>query len=169
MFVTLNQFYIFLACVMFGALGGVFFSFFGGIKHFIYNKVLDILFDIFCMAILGVAFSVFSFKYAFPNLRVYMLVGVLLGLSMYLKSFHRILAKFTKKVYNITIRKFTKGKERKNDRNKSKKGNSGVNGGGSIATIYSSDNNGLSNDFNRGKKESHRILRKSNRKVRNVN
>ncbi len=169
MFVTLNQFYIFLACVMFGALGGVVFSLFSIIKYFNKIIVVEIVFDIFCMTILGVAFSIFSFKYAFPNLRVYMLFGVLFGLSMYLKSFHRILAKFTKKVYNITIRKFTKGKGKKNDRNKGKKSDSSVNSGGSVATIYSSYNNGLSNDFNRGKKESHRIPRKSNRKVRNVN
>ena len=158
MFVSLNQFYIFLACVMFGALGGIIFSLFSLIKFFIKNKIFHAISDIVCMVILSVVFSDFSYKNNFPNIRVYMLLGVFLGLFMYLKSFHRILAKFIKKLYNITIQKFRKGKGKENDRNKSKKVNSGINSGGSIAIIYPSDNNGLSNDSHSSKRKSHRIL-----------
>ncbi len=98
-----------------------------------------------------------------------MIFGVMLGLTMYLKSFHRILAKFTKKVYNITIQNFKKGMEKKNDRNKSKKIDSGVNRGGSVASFFSGVDNGLSNDFNKGQKKSHRIFRKPNSKIRKAN
>ncbi len=158
MFITLNQFYVFLACVTFGAFGGVLFSIFAIIKRLIKSKILHVILDVFCMIALSLGFSVFSYKHNFPNLRAYMIFGALLGLTMYLKSFHRILAKIIKKFYNITIQKFKKGKGKTNDRNKSKKSNSGVNGGGSITSIYPSGDNGLSNDFNSGHKKSHRIL-----------
>ena len=169
MFVSLNQFYVFLACVTFGAIGGALFSIFAPIKWFLKSKIFDAILDVFCMIVLSVVFSVFSYKYNFPNLRAYMIFGALIGLTMYLKSFHRILAKFAKKFYNIIVQKFKKGMGKKNDRNKSKKANSSVNSGGSITAIYSSDNNGLSNNINSGQKKSHRIFRKSNSKIRNVN
>ena len=169
MFVTLNQFYIFLACVTFGAFSGLFFSLFSVLKAFIKSKVFEIIIDIFLMFSLSIAFSIFSYKNHLPNIRIYMLAGVLIGLSMYLKSFHRILANFAKKFYNIITHKLNKGKGKVNDRNKSKKSYSGLNGRSSVATLYSSDNNGLSNDFHRGQKKSHRIFRRSNRKIRNIN
>ncbi len=169
MFATLNQFYVFLACVMFGAIGGTIFSFFSTTKMLIKSRVFEVIIDILCMLILSIAFSIFSYKNNFPNLRVYMLLGALIGLFMYLKSFHIILAKFAKKFYNIIVQKFRKGMEKKNDRNKSKKVDSGFNGGGSIATFYSSDNNGLSNDYNSGQEKSHRIFRRTKTKIRKSN
>ena len=169
MFVTLNQIYVFIACVSFGGIGGLIFSLFCIIKTLVKFKIFEVLCDVFCMALLSVAFSVFSYKFSFPNIRVYMIFGVLLGLTLYLKSFHRILAKFAKKFYNITIQKFTKGKGRKNDRNKGEKVNSGTNGRGSVVTVYSSVNNGLSNDYDKRQKKSYRIFRKSNRKIRDAN
>ena len=165
MFVTLNQFYVFLACVSFGAIGGIIFSIFAIIKTFVSFKAFEVLCDVFCMIILSLAFSVFSYKFNFPNIRIYMILGVLIGLTMYLKSFHRILANFAKKFYNITIQKFTKGKGRKNDRNKGEKANSGVNRRGSVITVYSGVDNGLSNDYDKRKEKSYRIFRKPNRKI----
>jgi len=168
MFLSQNQFYVFLACVTFGAFGGILFSLFSIVKTFAKSKIFDAITDVLCMIILSLAFSVFSYKLNFPNLRIYMLVGAMIGLTTYLKSFHRILAKFAKKFYNIIVQKFKINKGKKNDRNKSEKVDSGINGGGSIATLHLGGNNGLSNDFYSGQKKSHRIFRKSNRKIRNV-
>ena len=158
MFVSLNQFYVFMSCVMFGAMGGVVYSVLSILRLIIKNKVFNGAIDAIFMLVLSFIFSVFSYKSNFPNIRFYMMGGVLLGLILYLKSFHIILAKFVKKFYNITIQKFKKGLEKKNDRKKGKKIDSGVNSGGSFASIYSGYDNGLSNDFNSGQRKTHRLL-----------
>ena len=169
MFVTANQFYTFLACVSFGAIGGVLFSMLSLVKAFVKSKIFLAIIDIFCMTILSVGFSIYSYKFNFPNIRVYMILGVLIGLTLYLKSFHRILAKFAKKFYNITIRKLLNSKGKANDRIKSKKANSGINGRGSFITVYSGVDNGLSNDNDKRQGKSHRIFKRPNRKIRESN
>ena len=126
MFVSSNQIYVFLACLTFGYLSGVVFSVVNCIKFFIKNKWIRALFD-FC-AFMFVVFTYFaySFNMNFPNFRIYMALGVFVGIVFYFKSFHIILAKIGKKFYNnIKVKKV----KTKDERIKSKKANRCVNGG----------------------------------------
>lgn len=148
MFVTKNQFCIFVACLAFGGASGLLLSFEMGLKNIIKPKIFKILIDVFYFFILSLCFLFYTYKLNFPNLRFYMLIGVFVGNYMYFKSFHIMLAKFTKKFYNIIVQKIKRNKGRNNDRRKSKKSNSSHNGGRNITTFYSNFNNGLSNDFN---------------------
>ncbi len=111
MFVTANQIYIFFACVAFGGVSGLFFSTSIALKKIIKNKWLKILPDVVAFFVITPLYVLYSFCMRFSNLRVYMLLGVVIGIILYLKSFHIILAKFIKKVYNIFKYKKQKGKK----------------------------------------------------------
>ncbi len=117
MFVTLNQFYVFIACVTFGALMCVLYSPLILIKKKYKNVAVALLVDIIYYFLLAVFFMGYSFCLSFPSLRAYMLFGVLLGNFLYIKSFHYMLAKVGKRLYNIFIRKFVLRKKL-NDRGK---------------------------------------------------
>lgn len=121
MFVSKNQFYVFISCISFGLVGGVLYSPFSALKFVLKNNALKIIVDTVYFIIVSALFSVYAFLMYFPTLRIYMLIGVLLGLLLYFKSFHIILAKLMKKFYNITKNIFLKVehdgiKSKKNDR-----------------------------------------------------
>ncbi len=105
MFVTLNQFYIFIACVGFGAVAGVPYSvilfYRNKFRRYIIPKIVEFLY----FAIIACCFIYYSYLIGFPSLRGYMYVGVFLGIYLYVKSFHYILAKILKRLYNIKKRK----------------------------------------------------------------
>ncbi len=101
MYVSANQFYVFIASVAIGGLGAVPFSIFYPLKKILNNKIISSLIDFCCCLILLGAFILISYKLNFPSLRAYMLVGVFIGVFLYLKSFNILLAKCTNKVYNI--------------------------------------------------------------------
>ena len=108
MFVTKNQIFVFIACVTFGLFSGLLFGALSFIKVFIKYKIVKAILDVFCGAILGVAFVLYTYKLSFPSLRVYMFIGVLLGLVCYFKSFNILLAKSAEKIYNIYKQKKVK-------------------------------------------------------------
>ena len=108
MFVTKNQFYVFLACLAFGAITGFVLSFFTCGVKLTRNKILENLTALIVLSLLGLIFTAYMFFMNFPNFRPYMLIGVFAGILGYFKSFHIILAKFVKKFYNI-IHKLKKG------------------------------------------------------------
>lgn len=112
MFVSKNQFFIFLACLSFGGFSGMLLSLIYGVKYFIKNKVVKIILDIISCSILGALFVIYSYKIYFPNFRIYMFFGVVVGLYLYLKSFHILLANFCKKIYNIIEQKYRGAKEK---------------------------------------------------------
>ena len=118
MFVTANQFYVFVACLAFGALVGVVFSFLEFFSSLIGKRWVKIIADFFAFIICFVLFEIYSFNMHFPSFRLYMVLGVFLGIIAYKKSFQIILAKIVKKLYN----KFTsrKGKGRNDTRRKPK-------------------------------------------------
>ncbi len=120
MLVTKNQFYVFIACIAFGAVSGLVFGGLAIFKIALKNKILRFLLDIVGGIIVGGLFVYYAFKMNFPTLRVYMFVGVLLGLIGYFKSFNILLAKSIEKIYNIC--KLKKVKKR-NDRIKVQKTN----------------------------------------------
>ncbi len=146
MFVTKNQFYVFLACLAFGAITGFVLSFFTCGVKLTRNKILENLTALIVLSLLGLIFTAYMFFMNFPNFRPYMLIGVFAGILGYFKSFHIILAKFLKKFYNVIIKTIQKDKKVKYDRSKNKKNDSSVNGRGSVSIGDTSINNGLSND-----------------------
>ena len=148
MFVSKNQFYIFVACFVFGVICAFIFAFLGLFNKVIKNKIFRFIADVILISAFSVLFSIYSYKMSFSNLRAYMLLGVLIGFICYLKSFHIILANLSKKFYNIIKQKIILNKVKKNDRRKSKKSDSGNNGGGSTPSRHLARNNGISNDFN---------------------
>ncbi|MBE7083594.1 MAG: hypothetical protein E7373_03210 [Clostridiales bacterium] len=138
MFVTANQIYVFIACVAFGSVSGIFYSLSSAFKFFIKNKVIKIVFDIFASIVVSFLYVIFSVLIKFPNVRIYMLVGVFVGLILYFKSFHILLAKCAKKIYNIIYKyykaKISNGKKQKSIiRRKNKKVGRCRNGRGSVA------------------------------------
>ena len=148
MFVSKNQFYIFVACFVFGAFCGLIFGLTGVFRRIVKKKWFIFLTDLILISIFSVLFSIYSYKMNFSNLRAYMLLGVLAGFIAYLKSFNIILANLIKKFYNIIKPKIKRLKERRYDRRKSKKGDSGNNGRGSSPSSIFARNHGVSNDFN---------------------
>ncbi|MDE6059193.1 MAG: spore cortex biosynthesis protein YabQ [Clostridia bacterium] len=95
-----NQIYIFLVCVLCGIAGGVFYDFFYCIRYPFKNSWVRIATDVvFCIAFGGMYLFV-SAMMGLPNLRLYTFVGCILGIFLYIKSFHKIVAFFLEKVYN---------------------------------------------------------------------
>lgn len=148
MFVSKNQFYVLLACIAFGGLSGILLSAINFIGALFKQKIVKFVCSIIALSLIGILYSFYSYKMFFPNVRVYMVVGVLIGIYLYYKSFYIILAKILKKIYNILGQKIKDIKGKKNDRNKSKKNDSGNNGGRSVVASNITLDNGLSNGFN---------------------
>ena len=112
MFVSENQFFVFIACLSFGVSFGFLFSISKLIKSRIPNVFFRILPDLVFFLLLSVIYALYSHYMKFPNFRAYMIVGVVLGILIYLKSLHILLAKYLKIAYNILGRK-TKDKKAK--------------------------------------------------------
>ena len=129
MFVTANQFGVFVVCFSIGGVCGALFSISALFKFVIKSVKVSWIFDVFAFILTSVIYVYTSHKLNFPNYRAYMTVGVFVGIFVYLKSFHILLAKINKKAYNILKRKKVKTKD---DRCKNKKVDSRYNGGGSI-------------------------------------
>ena len=161
MFVAKNQFYVFFACIAFGGVSGILLSvinLFGVSK----NKLIKFIYNVVVLSLIGALFSFYSYKMFFPNVRIYMILGVFAGIYLYHKSFYIILAKILKKIYNISKQKIVKIKRNKNDRNKSKKNDSGNHGRRNIIASNIAFDNGLSNDFNKNRRNSHQALKRTN-------
>lgn len=152
MFVTQNQFFVFIACIAFGGAVGIIFSVFSCVKFFIKNKVLSAIPDIIAFIFVGVLYSAYSFALKFPNLRFYMPIGVFIGITMYFKTFHILLAKYAKKFYNILYIKLSLIKKAKDDRNKVKKVNSRNNGRRSSPSRDFANDNGVSVNIHQSSK-----------------
>ena len=141
MFVTKNQIFVFIACVAFGGVSGIIYSFAYILKYPIKNKWLKILPDVVVSMPIAIAFVIYAHGLNFPNVREYMVIGVFLGLFLYFKSFHILLANCIEKIYNIYKQKRIK---RKNDRRKNKKINSRRHGRRSTARRRVVSGNGVS-------------------------
>ena len=110
MFVTATQFYVFIACVAFGGVSGIVFNFSLLLKKTVTYRWVGVISDVFCFCVVAVGYVLFGHVVSFPNIRAYMIIGVILGIVLYFKSFYIILAKKAKKLYNIIKRKKRKTK-----------------------------------------------------------
>lgn len=100
MFVSANQFYVFFACLSIGALCGILYSIFSLIKYFVHNNYLRVILDVVFYLLSFCVYLFLGYNLHFPSLRIYMIVGFFVGLFLYAKSLHIILANSLKKLYN---------------------------------------------------------------------
>lgn len=114
-----NQIFIFLVCVLVGVTSGVVYEIFYIVRKISGDKeAVAIVFDAAFFLVFA-AMSVFSaVLFSFPNFRVYMFLGNIFGLLLYLKSVHILVAFLLKVCYNkagkaIKRRKITKNEKKK--------------------------------------------------------
>ena len=116
------QIFIFITCAFCGVTSGVVYDILYiarcavcGIRKEAFtlkDRIFTIACDVVYCLIFCAMFIFTSVMFNFYELRLYMLIGCILGALTYLKSFHVIVAFFVKKVYNkITRKKSAKIKE----------------------------------------------------------
>lgn len=81
------------------------------------DRIFTVACDILYCLIFAAGFIFTSVMFDFYELRLFMLVGCLLGALLYLKSFHVIVAFSVKKVYNRITEKKTTEKESSDEGN----------------------------------------------------
>lgn len=69
-------------------------------KYTVKDKIFTCICDILYFIVLAAAFVFVSVCFGFYSLRLYMIAGCALGVIIYLKSLHIIIAFLIKKVYN---------------------------------------------------------------------
>ncbi|MBE7086223.1 MAG: hypothetical protein E7366_03630 [Clostridiales bacterium] len=111
-----NQFFIFCNCVAIGFIGGLLYEIFSVFRAIFgcrkgKNKILGGCIDcLFC--IIFAFFCVFlSYLLHFPEIRVYMYIGYVIGGIIYLKTLRRIVAILKKVCYNVVIKTAKIGKK----------------------------------------------------------
>lgn len=100
-----NQIYVFFSCLLSGAASGVIYDILYVVKRWIKPKALRISLDILFFVLFAGLYVFVSVLFEFPSFRLYMFLGCLVGLLLYLKSLHIILDFFIKRLYNILKRK----------------------------------------------------------------
>ena len=123
---TVHQFHVFILCVCFGVVGGVFYELLSLFKILFFpwkkaKRFFGNLIDIVFWISLWIASVYLSFSFKFPSFRVYMGIGYLLGGILYLKILHKIVAFFKRICYN-NIRKAIKKVTDKEETLKKEKG-----------------------------------------------
>jgi hypothetical protein len=113
MFVTANQIFIFLVCIYSGLLSGVIYDVLYILKLATGGKWTNIILDILFFIIFAGIYIFVSFMFEFPVFRLYMFFATQLGLFMYIKSFHILIANGAKKIYNKLKHLKEKGSERR--------------------------------------------------------
>ena len=103
MFVSSNQFYFFIESLFMGVLLGVFYEIFHLLKVVLKNKIVGEIIDFSFFPVICISYLKAGEIFNFPNFRLYIFIGVLLGFVIYLLSFHEMLAKVFRLVYNKTV------------------------------------------------------------------
>jgi len=111
MFVTANQIFIFLVCIYAGLISGVVYDVLYVLKLAAGGKWTNIILDIIFFIIFSCIYIFVSFLFEFPVFRFYMFFAAQLGLFMYIKSFHILIANGAKKIYNKLKQIKGKGRE----------------------------------------------------------
>ena len=99
-----DQFYLFLVSVCCGTAGGVLYDLTEPLRRLFMRKRLHMAAvfaaDVLFFTAFAGLYLVVSTMLGFPDLRVYAFFGCLLGFALYLKTLHKIVAFFGKKLYN---------------------------------------------------------------------
>ncbi|MDE6667579.1 MAG: spore cortex biosynthesis protein YabQ [Clostridia bacterium] len=126
------------------------------------DKIFIIAADVLYCLVFAAGFIFTSVMFDFEGLRLYMLIGCVLGALIYLKSFHLIVAFFCKKVYN----NFTKLKEKRGGRTKAHSDGGGDNVQRDTVDSNSDRRDNLSVSNNRFRKRTKKVARKRNKRIR---
>ncbi|MBD5632763.1 MAG: hypothetical protein HDP34_05985 [Clostridia bacterium] len=118
------EFFIFMVCLFSGVISGVVYDVFYIARCFlcgtnkqeytVKDKIFIFAADLIYCLVFAAGFVFTSVMFDFSSLRLYMLLGCVLGAVIYLKSFHIIVAFFVNRVYN----KLQETKEKRNERAK---------------------------------------------------
>ena len=122
MFVSDNQFYFFILSVSIGFALSPLFSVSDLLKSKVRRRWIGAIFDVVAFTLFGALFCRFFFVYGFPDLRPYMIVGAIVGIVLYKKTFHFTLAKIAEKAYTVTVRIKRRINERRKMKNDGRKG-----------------------------------------------
>ena len=166
------QFFIFMTCMLCGIVSGVVYdvlfiarAVLCGVDKSAYtvkDKIFIIAADILYCLVFAAGFIFTSVMFDFEGLRLYMLIGCVLGALIYLKSFHLIVAFFCKKVYNG----ITKRKEKSGGRTKANSNGGGDNGERDSVDSDFDRRDNLSDNSNRYRKRAKKGAAKRNRRIR---
>ena len=73
------------------------------------DRIFTIVCDLIYCLVLSASYIFISVVFGFGNIRLFMIVGCILGAILYLKSFHLFVAFFVNKIYNkIKLKKMEK-------------------------------------------------------------
>lgn len=114
---TSNQFTVFALCLFVGFVSGVVYEAFAFGRFLLgckkgKQKVLGAALDILFFIAFACVCTTFAYTFRFPNFRVYIWIGYFLGLILYLKTLHQIVAFFENMCYNGINKLIKKAKNR---------------------------------------------------------
>lgn len=102
--------FYFITCTCLGIISGVFYdilyiarSVVCGVRKETYSvkdRIFTVVCDVVYCLFFAASFVFVSVMFDFSNLRMFMILGCVLGAILYLKSFHLFVAFFVNKVYN---------------------------------------------------------------------
>lgn len=160
MFLTLSQPRIIVICIAIGILSGVVYDVIYFFTQYFNNKIVNFFKDLVYFIITAFLFTMVSVKANLGNFRFYMALLVGLGAYLYIKSFHKIIAKIYIKVYNVINKLLIKVK---NARRKEKKGALCDNEWNSNVTRYYDNDNGISISGHYKKIQQNKSIKQRNR------
>ncbi len=167
MFETSEHFFEFLSCVFSGVVSGIFYEFFYLLKVIFNKNFINIILDVIYLTLASFICRFLFFHYNLSNFRLFYFIGVILGLVIYLNSFHNIIAFSINLVYN-KINNFIKGLFFDVGTKKKKSSISGAVGLNNVSVCVHNDNS-LSNDNDFCKEKSNRRIRPKNFLFKNSN
>lgn len=100
-----DQFYVALVCAACGAASGLAYDFFYLIRRFFPSRATDVICDVSFFLAFSAVYLYVSLLFGLPDLRVYMFLSCLVGLILYLKSWHGLVAFFSEKIYNKVVKR----------------------------------------------------------------
>lgn len=95
-----GQAYYFLICILCGVSSGVLYDVFYLVKRFLTGEKTGLLLDVLFFLLFAGMYIFLSVLLGFPDFRLYLFLGCLIGLVLYLKSVHIILDFLVNMLYN---------------------------------------------------------------------
>jgi len=157
-----GQFYFALLSVASGFLCGLI-TFVFEYCSVIKNKIFKYAGAAIRGAIIACLFVFIKERYAFPDLKAYMLFAFFAGFFIYKKTLAKIIAIFWQKIYNIITIKISDWRQKFHDSREKRKNRSRVNGVDGFTSVYIDSGNDLSDDKHKPKKGKNRTTGKTNR------
>jgi hypothetical protein len=100
-----DQIYTFFICLLGGVASGVVYEVIYIVKLFVKGKKMAIALDILFFLVFAAIYVFLAVIFSLPYFRLYMFIACQVGLLLYLKSIHYILAFFIEMVYNRVANK----------------------------------------------------------------